>query len=52
MNIFWFFFIKKNTLSLARGRPATPARKRFFLQKEAKTLIHSDRRRGRAHDSR
>jgi hypothetical protein len=34
-----FFFEKKNALSLARGRPANPARKRFFLKKEAKTFV-------------
>jgi hypothetical protein len=31
MRVFWFFFAKKNALFLARGRPANPARKRFFL---------------------
>jgi hypothetical protein len=51
VKVFWFFFSKKNALSLARGRPANPARqrssargrpasKRFFLKKEAKTFVH------------
>jgi hypothetical protein len=39
MKVFWFFFSKKNPLFLARGRPATPARQRFFLKKEAKTFV-------------
>ena len=32
MKVFWFFFSKKNALSSARGRPASPARRHFFLQ--------------------
>jgi hypothetical protein len=39
MKVFWFFFPKKNALVLARGRPASPARQRFFLKKEAKTFF-------------
>jgi hypothetical protein len=46
MKVFWFFFSKKNSLFLARGRPASPARKRFSLKpdarrKEAKTSYRS-----------
>jgi hypothetical protein len=43
--VFWFFFSKKNSLFLARGRPTSPARKQALLfvpwpgAKEAKTFI-------------
>jgi hypothetical protein len=39
MKVFWFFFTKKNRLRA--GRPCGKESKRFFLQKEAKTLIRS-----------
>jgi hypothetical protein len=39
MKVFASFFKKKRCLSSARGRPANPARKRFFFEKNQKTLI-------------
>jgi hypothetical protein len=41
LEVFWFFFSKKNRLLDRPGYDAfSKGRKRFFLKKEAKTFIH------------